>query len=424
MAEIKLVNAHDAVYGINSYQALNGLQRFQYSYSGSEQDFEEIGNKLKVGTSVEPESSGSFEVTDTGSLAPLFARMRYDFDTQAFMAGDNEEITTNEFVITQDDFQFMYFDLVEQKKPGGTFSEATLIPNVHLTRFGISLNADGVGSATFDWQGNLMIPVYKPYQKVLSFPATFTTDTTATIPAAWGVDDTTHGLIGGRINNQILQPGDVTFAGSVATLTATATGRGLSFNDGDQIMLWAYALTPGDMIPINYPTSVKFVKPDRVNIWLVPAGTATDETNRMLRIQSYDLSGDITFDELKEIAKNEQGSTTFAFVPRMPFNFSGSINVLENTLHTWAELQGKTLNESASAGVVDPNNILDVTSWQDAKIVVEWYKYGNDAPIQVMTLDNVTITGYEGSLSVGGRKEAVWSYKTDGSFRLEGHDVI
>lgn len=424
MAEIKLIEAKDAVYGINCYNAINGLQRFQYSYTANEQDLEELGNNKYAATITEPQTSGSFEVTDTGSIASIFARLRYDRTTQKFTAGESSSISTNAFTFTEDDFQHMVFDLIEMKKPGGTFTEAVLIPNTRLTRFSISLNSDGVGSATFDWQGNLMMPIYKPYHKVLSYPAKYLTATTAEIPSAWSVDDTTHGIVGGRINHNILSPTDLSISGNTITLDAGAVARGLSFSADDQIMIWAFAKVPGSVLPIDYPTSIKFVKPDRVDIWLLPAGESANASNRMLRVQSYELSGDITFTEVKEILKNESKTSTFYYAPEMPYNFSGTINILETTLHTWAALQGKTPNESATATTVDTDNILDVTSWQNAKIIVNWYKYGNDDPLQTLTLENVTITGYEGSLSVGGRKEGVWSYKTDGSFKIQGYDLV
>jgi hypothetical protein len=113
-------------------------------------------------------------------------------------------------------------------------------------------------------------------------------------------------------------------------------------------------------------------------------------------------------------------SATFAWDARFPMEFGGTINVLETTLHQWAELQGKELNEAANVNTVNMQNVLDVTNWEDAKLVVEWYAYGDNDPLQRLTLERVKITGYEGSLAVAGRKESVWTIRSDGNFLLEG----
>lgn len=423
----RLIHAKDSVYSLNSYQAINGLQRVNYRYTGREQDIDEIGNALHVDTVTEPETSGSFEVTDTGSLASLFARMRFQNATQDYMAGSGGDVATNDFDINEDDLQYMLFDFVEMKRPGGTFTEAKLIPNAFLTRFNIRLNSDNVGSVNFDWMGNLIVPAYKPYHKLQSFPLEFVTVTEAELNAGWtGVTSATYGILGGMVNNIQLGPTDLEWNGVTDTqidLTASGIAKVGDLDADDRIMAWLFANTPGDLLAIDYIHDTRFVKPDRIDIWLEPDDEVLADGNRMLRIQSFDLSADIPRDDLKEIHRNESRTSTFYKHARYPLNFTGTINVLETTLHKWATLQGKTLNEAATSDPVDTDNVLDVTSWVDAQIQVAWYKYGSSDPIQEMTLGKVKITGYEGSMNVGGRKEAVWSYKTDGDFALSGHDV-
>ena len=104
MAEnVRLASSKDTVYTLNGFGALAGLQRFNYSYSANEEDMYEIGNSVKVATSSDPETSLSFEVTDTGALAALFARMQYDYSAQDYEAGVTLDITTNVFSFTEDD---------------------------------------------------------------------------------------------------------------------------------------------------------------------------------------------------------------------------------------------------------------------------------------------------------------------------------
>lgn len=422
MPGFNLIQAKDAVYSINGYQAINGLQRFNYRFTAREETHDEIGNAAHVDISYEPETTGSFEVTDTATLAPLFARMRFDYQNQEYFAKANPDLNTNAgFSITEDDLEHMVFDLIEQKKPGGEFSEAKLIPNCYLTRFALRLTADGVGTATIDWQGNLLIPVYKPYHKLQSFPLVYATSSTATIAAGWSVTSGTHGILGGMVNNIQLEPTDLAWTTST---TVTVQASGLSkiggLNSEDRIMVWLYDRNATDPVAIDYVNGIKFVKPDRINIWLLPSGVATAEANRMLRVQSVDITGEVSRDELREILRNESRSSTFYWAPRYPLIFNGTINVMETTLHKWAELQGKTLNESASTSTVDTDNVLDVTSFNDAQLVIEWYKYGSTSPLQRLTFSRIKVLGYEGTMTVNGRKEAVWTLQSDGDFLLEG----
>lgn len=423
MAE-KLIHAKDSVYALNHYLAINGLQRFSYTYTGRETDIEEIGNIARVTTYTEPETSGSFEVTDTGALAALLARMRFDNATQQYAAGAESELPGSAFTITENDLQYMTFDLIEQKRPGGTFSEAKLIPNCFLSRFGVRLTADGVGSVSVDWTGNLLIPVYKPYHQVQSYAAVRLSDTQVELPSEYGIDTSTYGILGGMVNNIQLAPADlnvVAGGGNERKIDLTASGQqkiGSPLAADDRIMVWMYKLTPTDLVDIDYVNSVPFVKADRIDIWLLPAGTTVEDENRMLRVQSFDLSVDLQRDELKEIKRNETNSSTFFRLVRFPLNITGSINVLEETLHTWALLQGKTLNEAAASSPVDTDNVLDIASWEDAMIVARWYRYGSEEPIQDLTLAKVVITGYDGTQTVGGRKEAVWNWKSDGDMSI------
>jgi hypothetical protein len=427
--KFKLNHAKDSVYSINNYLAINGLQRFQYRYSAREQDIDEIGNPAHVATVIDPETSGSFEITDTGSLANMFARMRYDYSTQSYMATGEPDVTSSEFSFDEDDLQYMIFDLIEHKRPGGTFSEAKIIPFCTLNRFGIRLNSDNVGSITMDWTGNLLVPVYKPYHQVQSYPAAFLDVETAVIDVLAGATTTTHGILGGMVNNVRLRHDDlavVVGVGDERKVALTVSGLnkvGGELTDEDRIMLWLYAKTPNGPVPIGYGNEVKFVRPDRIDIWLVPQDATIDDTSRLLRCQSVDITGDVPRDELKEILRNEERTSTFYRHARFPLEFNGTLNILEETLHRWAELQGKTLNETASSASVDDDNVLDAASWVDCQVVARWYKYGSNDPIQELTLGKILVTGLEGSIAVGGRKEQVWTLRSDGSFNLEGFDV-
>jgi hypothetical protein len=420
MAEsVRLATSKDTVYTLNGYGALGGLQRFNYSYAANEEDINEIGNSVSAATSSDPTTSMSFEITDTGALAAIFARMTYDYATQEYEAGVTTDITTNAFSFTEDDLQYLIFTAGEYKAPGDIFDQAVLFPYHFVSSFTISLTADGIGNVSMDSAGSLFKPIYKPYHTTRAYAVQYASDTTVDIGAGWSVSSGTHGILGLEVNNKIIE--DTNLAWS-ASDTVTISG-GDTVSTSDRLMLWAFELTPSSSVPsIDYVNAIRFVKPDRINIWLIPSGTSPGTTDNYLRVQALDFTVDLAREELREIAKNEQGSAVFYQAPSYPLDITGTIRIYETSLEKFAELQGKTLNESATTGSVDTDNILSSNDFQDAKIVVEWYKYGDDNPIQRLTSDNVAITGYDSTQEVLGRKEATWNFSTS-DFLLQGFDV-
>lgn len=420
MAEnVRLATSKDTVYTLNGYGALSGLQRFNYSYAANEEDIDEIGNAVTVATSNDPTTSLSFEITDTGNLAAVFARMKYDYAAQDYEAGVTLDIDTNIFSFTEEDLQYLIFTAGEYKAPGDTFDQATILPYHFVSSFTISLTADGIGNVSVDATGSLFQPIYKPYHTTQAYPVQYATSTTADIAAGWSVASGTHGILGLEVNNKIIEDTNLSWT---ASDTVTIAG-GDTVDVDDRLMLWAFELTPSASIPsIDYVNAIRFVKPDRINIWLIPSGTAAGAGENYLRIQALDFTVDLGREELREIARNEQGSAVFYQAPQYPLDITGTIRIYETTLTKFAELQGKTLNESATTGTVDTDNVLSSNDFADAKIVVEWYKYGNNSPIQRFTSDGVTITGYDSTQEVNGRKEATWNFSTS-DFLLEGFDV-
>ena len=420
MAEnVRLATSKDTVYTLNGFGALTGLQRFSYSYSANEEELYEIGNSVAADVSADPETSLSFEVTDTGALAALFARLCYDYTAQDYKAGVTTDITTNAFSFDEDDLQYLIFTAGEYKAPGDIFDSATVLPYHFVDSIAIRLTADGVGSVTIDASGSLFMPIYKPYHTTRAYPVQRVTDSTVTIGGGWSVNSGTHNILGLEVNNKILENTDISWtAATTVTLGGTDT-----VGDDDRLMLWAFERTPGSSLPaLDYVNTIRFVKPDRINIWLVPSGTAAGAGENYLRVQSLDFTVDLGREELREIAKNEQGSAVFYQAPQYPLDITGSVRIYETTLNKFAELQGKTLNESATTGSIDLENVLSSNDFANAKIVVEWYRYGSDSPIQRLTAAPVAITGYDSAQEVRGRKEGTWSFRTS-DFLLEGFDV-
>ena len=107
----------------------------------------ELWSDKVTATDRSPETSGSVEVTDTGSLPSVLARMMYNYTTQDYVF--DPAVGGNTYSITEDDFENAIFDVLNLKRPGGAFDQATVVPNAQLTGFSLRADAPGTASETY-----------------------------------------------------------------------------------------------------------------------------------------------------------------------------------------------------------------------------------------------------------------------------------
>src|SRR5258707_9252895 len=141
------VQAKDSVVRLNAFDAINAVQNLSIDPRFNEEYYTEMGNANFSAQSRQPETEGSFEVTATGSVAAMLARMNYNYTTQAYAFDPTTK--GNIFSFTEVDMDEMIFDLINLKRPGDTFSDATLIPNAQLTDLSLRIDSTGTGSETY-----------------------------------------------------------------------------------------------------------------------------------------------------------------------------------------------------------------------------------------------------------------------------------
>ena len=200
------------------------------------------------------------------------------------------------------------------------------------------------------------------------------------------------------------------FDSSVCSWTAvdeiTVTGAGFTTTTPfDRVSAVLFARTPGSFPTIYYPTAARFVRGDRVDIWLVNSGSTISDANRLLRCQSSDINIDLSRDRLSQVLRNDDKSTTFWRALNYPLSITATVNILENTLQQWATLQGKTLNESATGGSIDSNNLMNLVDFETQKLVVRYYLEGNDNHVAEVEVADMNVTSFGESQQVQGRAE-------------------
>jgi hypothetical protein len=402
------VQAKDSVVRFNAFEAINAIQNLNLDPRFNEEYYTELGNPNYTTQSRQPETEGSFEVTATGSIPATLARMLFNYTTQTYLFDPGTK--GNTFTISETDLEFCIFDLVNLKQPGQSFTDATLVPNAQLIELGIRVDSTGTASETYRFAADLQESFYTPYCDMVSVPLTTLTSGTAQIPAGYTgtVNSGTHAIMYVFRDNQKFTSAQASFTAS-DTITVP-TGAFTTTAPKDRVHAVLYKRTVGTMPTIYYPTTARFVRGDRADVWLIVSGTAGTDLNRMLRCTSVDLTVPLTRDRLTEIRRNNDLSTTYYRGLNYPLQIAANVTLNETTLQQWATLQGKTLVEGAPVTPIQSMNVMNLADFSAMKLIIKYYVRGNDTPLCTVTMDNVSITAFGERQAVGTRAERTLSY--------------
>ncbi len=400
------VQAKDSVIKLNAFDAINAVQNLNLDPRFNEEYYTELGNVNFSAQSRQPETEGSFEVTATGSVAAMLARMNYNYATQAYAF---DPVTKgNVFTFTENDMDEMIFDLINLKQPGTAFTDSTLVPNAQLTNLSLRIDSTGTGTETYRFVANLQEAFYKPYCDMVTVPLVTLTSGTAQVPGAYGINSGTHFLMYVFKDNQKFDNTQASFTG--ATTITVPTGLFTTTAPFDRVTAVLYRTPVGAFPTIYYPTSARFVRGDRADVWLIVSGTAGSDSNRLLRCQSVDITVPINSDKLTEIRRNNDQNTTYFRGVNFPLSITCNVVLTETTLQQWATLQGKLLNEAALSTPIDNNNRFNLADFSAMKLIVKYYVKGNESPLTTVTMDNIQITGFSERQQTGGRAERTLGY--------------
>lgn len=396
------IQAKDSVVRLGAFDAVNAIQNLSLDPTFNEENFSELGSPNFTATARSPETSGSFEVTATGSIPSVLARMIYNYTTQDYLF--DPAVGGNTYSITEDDFENAIFDVLNLKRPGGAFDQATVVPNAQLTGFSLRADATGTASETYTFEADRQESYYKPYHDMVSVPLTTITATTADIPSAFSTIDS------GTYHIMKVFKDDEEFDSTVASWsdndTITVTGAAFEiiapFN---RVTALLYKIAAGSFPTILYPTTARFVKGDRVDVWLVNSGTTTTDANRLLKCQSVDMNIDLSRDALQQIKRNDNLNTTYWRGLNFPLNITATLTVTEVDLALWAGLEGQTLNQTADVDTIDANNLMDLVSFETQKLELKYYRQGNDTALCTIVVTDMDINGFGDAQQVGGRLE-------------------
>lgn len=409
MAKVFQVQAKDSIVALGPFVTVNAVQNLNLDPNFNEENFSELGNEDFSGQARSPETSGSFEVTGTGSLPSVLARMIYDFDLQEYLF--DPLVAGNVYTITETDFENAIFDVINLKKPGETFKDSTLVPYAQLTGLTIRVDAAGTATESYTFEADRQEEYATPFHDITAVTLQTQDADTARVNSTDfpTINSGTYGIVA------VFKDGEK--FGDAVSSWATDVDidvTGANFTQAapfDRVVAILYRYAAGSFPTVHYPTSARFMRGDRVDIWLVDSGVSSgslNDTNRLLRCQSADINVDLTRDRLQEIRRNPDQSTTFFRGLNFPLEMQVNVNILENELDQWADLQNKTINEGADpfAGIV-ASNVMNLADFVDQKVVIKYYPPGAASGGEVCTVEmnNLRINAFSERQQVQGRAE-------------------
>ncbi len=187
------------------------------------------------------------------------------------------------------------------------------------------------------------------------------------------------------------------------------------------MVAYLYKLVPGTFPTIYYPTTARFVRGDRADVWIIGSGTSFSDGNRTLRVQSVDVNLPIRRTKLTEVRRNADLNTTYYRTVDYPLQFTATATLNEVDLQQWASLQNKTLNNAASNTSIDSSNVEDLVDFTGLRLVIRYWVAGNDTtPLCEMRIDDASVTGWSERQRVGTHAERTLNL-TGSKFNIVGN---
>lgn len=427
----------DKALRLNNYNTLGLVQNFSWQPNFNAQDIFELGTTTRLDTLTELETSGSFDVSSSGNLAGLIARMkaRFNAGTGAFEGFDYAPTASgtgvNGYSYNQDDLANLKFDAVlHEKTEQKTFNRSVYLACCYPTTITGRVDTTGMAMETFNWAGQFVVGFPSPYHVVRSVPAAKASSSTLTlIDGAAYASGWTLGYVvidGIPYTTENTNPVYATYSGGTITMSAgytvpsgvvaTAVFHKTTPVTNDSV--WANVHNPDTMGSGN--NGVFGVRGSQANVYIAPSNVADPgSADKWLRVQSLDYSVDLRMETLRQVAYNDQGSTIYHRAPTYPLAMTVNATVTESDWADWKAM----LTKSFSGGTLY-NNVYDFAPdslKKEFAVVIQYFTKGG-TKIQTVSFNDLRVDGMGSRVNVGGRGEITWTFRGS-AFEVVGENI-
>lgn len=440
MSVIFQLQAKDVVVRVGEYSALNCLQDFSWDSNFNAEQLSQLGDANYDAQTIVPDVSAQFSSRATGSMASFLNRMIIEFNAGTGEFEGYSRGTANTDVIVETDLERAICDLIESKKANEVFTRSSLISRAHLSQFAMSANVDGAATDTFQFEGDLLEIFRGAKRDLISIPVTRKVGaetTTVLLPIAYDVE--LAGTVATAewkvyaldIDGTRVMAADLVLTtddalGDELALSAGKIAAGVTIPLGARTVVYAYKKTPGAFPTITYPTTARFVKADQIDLWLVdPTATFTanaqtitvaahlaagtdlntipfTQTDKLIRVQSFDITVPLARTALKEIQLNDRGNPVYYRAATFPLKITAQMSMFETDMAEWQKMTKK-----------NSTDVLDLASFENVEWVLVRRDYKKGVALQTVCLLNATVENPGTKVAVNDR--AVMQYSFTGS---------
>jgi hypothetical protein len=420
----KQVLGSDKLVFINNYPALGLVQSSDVAPQFGAQDIFELGRVGRVDTAYELESQGNFVVEASGNMPGLLARMVPVRSGVAFTkflySGLGAGTNKNAYTITEADVSEMQFDMVINERPDQvTFSRTTFVPRAFPSSISGRVDANGMGTETFNWQAQELYGFVAPYHDIKASAATRASSTTATLLDT-GITASTYTLIyfwvdEKRYTTITTDSTYCTFATSTVTLVGSDTIPADAICRGVFYKTSSPTSTFPQLALAQRGTVAFYVKGWQADFFLNMADPNNPaDSERLQRVQSAEYTIDFNLTPLRQILKNTAGTAIYCRVPTTPYNVSLTCSVYEADWGEWKRILNTGAADSPKFPSTGNTVYTDSYDWAPQSLLgneqfplygaLRYYtKAGN--LLQTLKFLDLRIDSASERINVGGRGE-------------------
>jgi hypothetical protein len=349
---------------------------------GSDSILESIPDTITTQVTIETNSIGNVD---------LFQKLMGEKAASPRLSGT----AANSWTGTQADFENAIVDVVMAVREQDMFRRSIYIPNCYLTSFDFSYSVDGVATENYSLLGDVDYDAYGSYKDVKAYIGSYSATVLATGFAISGTNAlaANYTPLQASVNNIVVATGNqITLSTSSNDTLVRWSGTTWSgAAGGDRFRLVAYKNSP-DLFTTKL-TAAGLGVPGyagifgrQVKIYLGGASVAATDTDKMLRVQSVTINGDLSREELKELGNSRIINKRL----NTPLRLTCSVDVAESDLEhyakligsqdgVWTAFSGIKYNDSVGGVLMNTSQI-----GASAKLIVNIYKERTDNPTTIM----------------------------------------
>jgi hypothetical protein len=344
-------------------------------------------------------NKGVAEIVDQAAVSATLECNDYG-DTATFAAvcgqGIYNSSRTNDYVIDDNSFDNAVTDISAKiSSNDSTLERSVWIGGAYLTSITLSYSVDGIATETYDFEGEHKRWFLNTYKNMNVYKADFSDSSTILVSGTDISGETPVLITQDTLVVADVNAGDGITDNFTGGNTEYTTDTGTVFASGERFRVLTYAAGASFPSLASTPSGLGGLRRGMIDIYLWDTSAGSEE--RSLRVQSVDISIDLSREEKVELGTDK---AYFRQLTR-PIDVSVSLDLNDTDLEVYSKLSGNEVTYDA--------NTLNTISADDFnktnRLLVKLYKDENSHVIgnlmKFIQINSMSVASEEESITVG-----------------------